>query len=362
MGPISLPPWFRYTVANSVFSFATFENMAFPTPLSKLIFYCEQNCVKECCGIDAFDFAPVHIASWLQTQDDGADAIVSQLKQQLDDFRGEFAAGYESDEEEMNHILTAEQVTQLATQLSANLDHAVKLMEQSTAVAWNPESAAAVSEHQPQLGNEFVRALSWRYACKKFDPQRQVSAGDLETILKAVNLSASSYGLQPFQLVVVQDRELQEKLMPVSYNQPQVRDASAVIVFSIRTDIDDDYIRSYARRTEQMRNLDEGTLDAYADQMSGSIMGLDAEKRAAWAGKQTYILMGTALAACAMLGIDSCPMEGFIADQYDQILELPKRNLHAALVLPIGYRADDDPQAKFAKVRMPLDEMVIRLG
>ncbi len=325
-------------------------------------------CVKECCGIESFDFAPVHIASWLQqSRGEPAQKTIGDLKQQLGDFKNRFGTasdteGYESGEDEMNQIFSPEQVDQLADQLLTNLEHAVALTEQSNIVQWKPDGAPATTEHHPEFGNQFVRALAWRYACKKFDANRHVSAEDLETILNATNLSASSFGLQPYQLVVIQDRALQEKLMPVSYNQTQVRDASAVIVFAIRTNIDEQYIKDNARLTEQIRGLEPGTLDQYAGQMIGAIMGMDDEKRARWASKQTYILMGTALAACAMLGIDSCPMEGFVADEYDQILGLTDKNLRATIVLPVGYRAADDEQAGFAKVRNPLDKMVVRIS
>lgn len=342
--------------------------MALPSPLSQLISYCEQLCVKECCGIEAFDFSPVHIASWLQhSRGEPTAKTVDDLSKQLQEFRTQFGSdsnteGYESDEDEMNQIFSPAQVDQLVQQISTNLEHAIALRQRSHQVEWKPDSAPSTTEHQPEIGNALVRALSWRYATKKFDPDRDVRAEDLETILHATNLSASSYGLQPFQFVVIQDKALQQQLMPMSYNQPQVRDASAVIVFAVRTNVDESYIRGSAKMTEEVRGLDAGTLDTYAGQMIGAIMGMDDAQRVAWASKQTYLLMGTALAACAMLGIDACPMEGFVADQYDEILSLREKNLHAALVLPIGYRAADDPNSDFAKVRNSLSEMVIRIG
>lgn len=342
--------------------------MTLASPLRQLISYCEQICVKECCGIEAFDFSPVHIASWLQqSRGEPTSKTVDELKKQLSEFRAQFGTGsnsegYESDEDEMNQIFSEAQIDQLVEQISKNLEHAIELRQKSDLVAWKPESIPSATEHQPEIGNALVRALSWRYATKKFDPDRDVRAEDLETILHATNLSASSYGLQPFQFVVIQDKTLQQQLMPMSYNQPQVRDAAAVIVFAIRTNVDEAYIRGSAKMTEEIRGFESGTLDTYAGQMIGAIMGMDDAKRASWASKQTYLLMGTALAACAMLGIDACPMEGFIADQYDEILSLRERNLHASLVLPIGYRAADDPNSQFAKVRNSLDEMVIRIS
>jgi len=342
--------------------------MALPKPLSYLISYCEKSCVKECCGVSAFDFSPIHIASWLhQTVGDSIEETVDEVNKQLDDFKAEFGSCsssevYESDENELNQDFTPDEIDQLTNQISTNLKHAVELNEKSNVVEWKPENSPSQISHQPTRGNAFVRALSWRYATKKFDPAKEVSAEDIETILGATNLSASSYGLQPYQFLLIQDKSLQEKLIDASYGQNQVHDASAVLVFVIRTNIDDDYIKQSAKETEEARGLDSGQLDGYAKQMIGSIMGMDDDQRKLWATKQAYIAMGTALAACAMLGVDACPMEGFVPAKYDEILKLEEKNLQSVLVLPIGYRADDDVNGNYAKVRKPLDEMVVRIG
>jgi len=308
--------------------------MALPKPLSYLISYCEKSCVKECCGVSAFDFSPIHIASWLhQTVGDSIEETVDEVNKQLDDFKAEFGSCsssevYESDENELNQDFTPDEIDQLTNQISTNLKHAVELNEKSNVVEWKPENSPSQISHQPTRGNAFVRALSWRYATKKFDPAKEVSAEDIETILGATNLSASSYGLQPYQFLLIQDKSLQEKLIDASYGQNQVHDASAVLVFVIRTNIDDDYIKQSAKETEEARGLDSGQLDA----------------------------------ACAMLGVDACPMEGFVPAKYDEILKLEEKNLQSVLVLPIGYRADDDVNGNYAKVRKPLDEMVVRIG
>ena len=342
--------------------------MALPSPLSDLIRYCEKTCVKECCGIESFDFSPIHIASWLhQSRGEPTEKTVGLLNVQLDDLRirhgvGSGSEGYESEETEMNQFFSPEQVDQLASQIEANLQHAVELNQRSNMVQWKPEGMPSTESHHPELGNEFVRALSWRYATKKFDPTKEVSQEDIETILNATNLSASSYGLQPYQFLLIQDKALQESLVEFSYGQKQVHDASAVLVFAIRTNIDDDYIRQSAQETEETRGLESGQLDGYAKQMIGSIMGMDESARELWATKQAYIAMGTSLAACAMLGVDACPMEGFVPAKYDEALNLAEKNLKSVLVLPIGYRADDDVNGSYAKVRKSLEQMVVRVG
>jgi len=224
--------------------------MALPSPLSYLISYCEKSCVKECCGVSAFDFSPVHIASWLhQSSGESTEESINLLRDQLEDLRVQFGSGsssevYESDENEMNQDFTPQEIDLLVDQVSTNLKHAIELNEKSNFVQWKPEGTpSSTDSHQPALGNAFVRALSWRYATKKFDPTKELAAEDIETILGATNLSASSYGLQPYQFLLIQDKSLQEKLIDASYGQNQVHDASAVLVFVVRTNIDDDYIK-----------------------------------------------------------------------------------------------------------------------
>ena len=204
---------------------------------------------------------------------------------------------------------------------------------------------------------DIIESLQWRYATKKFDPNKSVSAKDLQTILEAGNLAATSYGLQPVEFVVVSDPELRQLLVPFSYNQPQVGQASHVIVIAVRTDVDADFIRANTKLTEQVRGLEEGQLDDYAKQMIGAITSMDDEKQLIWAQKQSYIVLANLMAACASLKIDSCPMEGFVPAEYDRLLDLESKNLHASVVLPVGYRAADDEQQSFAKVRKPLEEM-----
>lgn len=204
-------------------------------------------------------------------------------------------------------------------------------------------------------------ALHWRYATKKFDPEKIVPEPVLEALLDAGNLTATSYGLQPFQFIVIRDQRLQDTLVTSSYGQRQVADASHVIVFAVRTDIDEQYIGDYVEMTEGQRQLAPGRLEQYEKVMVGAITGMSAEYRTQWAIRQAYIALGTLLAACASLKIDSCPMEGFVPAEYNELLNLGPKNLHAAIVLPIGYRADDDDTQHLVKVRKPLDEMTIRI-
>jgi nitroreductase len=204
-------------------------------------------------------------------------------------------------------------------------------------------------------------ALRWRYATKKFDPDKVVPEAIVDALLEAGNLSATSYGLQPFQFVVIRDQELQDKLVTSSYGQTQVAEASHVIVIATRTDVDESYINEFVSMMETQCNLATGKLDQYKNVMVGAIGSMSDENRSEWATKQAYIALGTMMAACGALEIDSCPMEGFVPAEYDELLNLPAKNLHAAVVLPIGYRSVDDTKQHQPKVRKPLSAMTVRL-
>jgi nitroreductase/dihydropteridine reductase len=209
---------------------------------------------------------------------------------------------------------------------------------------------------------KFTDAMRWRYATKKFDPDKTVDEYMVTQLLEATNLSATSYGLQPFKFVVVKNRQLQDQLVASSYGQRQVADASHVIVIAARTDVDADYIKQYIDLVESERSLEPGTMEDYKSIMTGTVTGMSAEAMQQWTANQAYIALGTILAACAMLKIDACPMEGFVSSEYNGILGLGEQNLDAVIVVPIGYRAEDDINQNIKKVRRPLAEMVVRIS
>lgn len=207
-----------------------------------------------------------------------------------------------------------------------------------------------------------TEALNWRYATKKFDPSKTLDESTVTELLNAANLTATSYGLQPFKLVVIKNQPLQEQLVTSSYGQRQVADASHVIVIAARTDIDADYISQYVDFIELERGLKSGSMDDYKNIMTGAVTGMSEDSMAQWTAKQAYIVLGTLMAACGSMKIDACPMEGFVSSEYNEILQLASYNLSAVLVLPIGHRATDDPNQQNKKVRRPLAEMVVKLS
>ncbi len=200
--------------------------------------------------------------------------------------------------------------------------------------------------------------LAWRYAVKKFDPNRELSEAQLNRLKEAFNLTATSYGLQPIRMLVVRHPELQENLVAHSYGQRQVADASHVLVFCIETKIDAPFIKAYFKRVGELRGTPERVLEPFRESLLERFNGMDASEIRAWATNQAYLALGNLLTVCAYERIDSCPMEGFVPGGYDQVLGLREKGLEAVLVLPVGFRAQDDMFAAFKKVRRPMDSSV----
>lgn len=204
-------------------------------------------------------------------------------------------------------------------------------------------------------------ALNWRYATKIFDPARKVSDTDIKTLTESVRLAPTSFGLQPFRLLNVVNPELRAKLVPASWGQHQVQDASHLFVFATLTTLDEAYVERFIDLTCRTRSITSDKLEGYANMMKGYIQGLSPESLRVWAAKQAYIAAGFLMETAALMQLDTCPMEGLDAKQYDVILGLDKLGLSTALVVPVGYRATEDRLAQAAKVRLPTEEMVVRI-
>ena len=207
----------------------------------------------------------------------------------------------------------------------------------------------------------FIQDANWRYATKKFDTTKKVSNQDLDTLKEAIRLAASSYGLQPYQVIIVENPELRAKLLPVSWGQAQVVDASHLIVFAIQNNVGDKEIDAYFDNLTQTRQISNESIAGYAGFMKSTINGMPEDKKNNWAAKQTYLALGNLLNAAAELKIDATPMEGFDATQYDEILGLSALGLHTSLVAPIGYRSSEDDAQHYAKVRKSNEDLFITL-
>ncbi len=202
---------------------------------------------------------------------------------------------------------------------------------------------------------KLIESLNWRYATKKFDPSKKIAASDLEQLKEAVRLSASSYGLQAYKILIIENPEVREKLKAAAYGQPQITDASHLVVFCHYNTVTPKYIDAYIDLIAKERSLKSEDLKGFADTMKTVTGSLTEEQVKTWTAKQTYIALGTLLAAAGELKIDNCPMEGFDAAQFNEILGLTEQGLSAAVIATIGYRSSEDTTQHAAKVRKPLD-------
>ena len=203
----------------------------------------------------------------------------------------------------------------------------------------------------------FIENQNWRYATKKFNSEKKISNSDLEILKEAIQLSSSSYGLQPYKVLIIENEEIRKQLQPASWGQSQITDASHLFVFASVTNVDAEYITRYAENMAKTRNIPFDSVKGYADFMIGNITTLTPEKQIIWAQKQAYLALGNLLNAAAELKIDVTPMEGFLPEQYNEILGLKEKGLHATLVATIGYRHEEDETQHYAKVRKPITEL-----
>jgi len=212
-----------------------------------------------------------------------------------------------------------------------------------------------------QIINEkqLLQALQWRYATKAFDPSRKLPVATWTALQEALTLSASSYGLQPYQFIVVNDPATRAKLLPHSWNQRQVVDASHFIVFASCTTMTDVEIDKFIRRIATVRGTTQESLAGYRQMMAGGLLSEAGKVRAPqWAARQAYIALGNLLTSAALLGVDACPIEGFIPSEFDKILGLPAQDLTAVVCCALGYRSADDKYATVPKVRFPTHELI----
>ncbi|WP_411768499.1 NAD(P)H-dependent oxidoreductase [Winogradskyella sp. A3E31] len=208
---------------------------------------------------------------------------------------------------------------------------------------------------------DIIQDLKWRYATKKFDANKTLQPHKLELLKEAFNLTALSYGLQTLRLVVVTDKTIREKLVAEAFGQRQVVDASHLLIICIDKVIDTEDVDSHFDTIKTIRKTPDEILDPYKIQMNETIANMSSSEKQAWAKNQAYIALGNLMTVCAVERIDSCPMEGFNPEAFDDILKLKSKNLESVLLLPVGYRADDDMFSGFKKVRKSVYETVIEL-
>jgi len=204
-----------------------------------------------------------------------------------------------------------------------------------------------------------LESLNWRYATKKFDSSKTISPEIWAALEDSLVLSPSSYGLQPWKFLIITNPETKEKLKPLSWNQSQVTDCSHYVVFTIKKNLTAAHIDHFIDRTAVVRSMPAESMKGYRDIMVSDVVnGPRSLTVNEWATRQTYIALGNFMTSAALVGVDTCPMEGLEPANYDRVLGLPDKGYATVVACAAGYRAEDDKYATLAKVRFLNSEVV----
>lgn len=207
-----------------------------------------------------------------------------------------------------------------------------------------------------------LEQLRWRYATKQFDPAKKIPAAHWEALEQALLLTPTSYGMQPYQFIVITDQATKEKLVPYSWNQRQPADCSHFVVFASRAANSEADVDHYLARVAEVRGGTAQALGRFKRMLMADIVdGARGQIALEWGTRQTYIALGNFITSAALIGIDTCPMEGFEPDKYDETLSLRERGLRATVACAAGYRAATDKSAGVPKVRFPASELVVKI-
>ena len=213
--------------------------------------------------------------------------------------------------------------------------------------------------HSLTTPDQLIQQLNWRYATKQFDPGRKISDATWAALEQSLVLSPSSFGLQPWKFFVVRNPALRQQLRDHAWGQAQVTDASHLVVLAIKKDVGTTEVDQFVERTATVRQVPTETLDGYSSMVKGFLaeppypITMDN-----WATRQVYVALGFLMHSAAILGVDTCPMEGFEQDKFNELLQLPEQGYSAVVLCAVGYRADDDKYAALPKVRYATETVV----
>ncbi|MDZ4787506.1 MAG: NAD(P)H-dependent oxidoreductase [Blastochloris sp.] len=202
----------------------------------------------------------------------------------------------------------------------------------------------------PLPSDQLLEQLQWRYATKQFNSSKKISAKDWTALEDALALTPSSFGLQPWKFLVITNADLRQKLQTASWGQAQVTDCSQHVVFAIRTDVDAAFVSANMELTASLRGVPVESLDGFKNVVLNFLPRINTIE---WATRQAYIALGNLMTSAAMIGVDTCPMEGIDAAKYDEILGLAPKNLKTVVACSLGYRAESDKYSSAKKVRFP---------
>jgi nitroreductase len=200
-----------------------------------------------------------------------------------------------------------------------------------------------------------IEKLNWRYATKKFDSSYKLNESEVELVKSVIQLSPASYGLQPYKVFIVTNPDVREKLKEVSWNQPQITDSSALLVFVRNKVIDETEVDTFVDNIVKTRGVPKEMLAQYEGMMKYTVSSQNEEQKAVWVDKQIYLALGNLLTSLSVLGLDSCPMEGFDKVKYDEILGL--QDTSSVVVCAIGKRDGSDETQNYKKVRKSTEDL-----
>ncbi len=210
--------------------------------------------------------------------------------------------------------------------------------------------------------DDLIEQLQWRYAVKEFDPGKKIPEHMISALEEALVLTPSSFGLQPWKFIIIEDQTIKDQLPAISWNQPQPKDCSHMVVLAIKRDFAEGDVARFIDCLAETRGVPVESLEGYKGFAAGFIAkGVGEGWIEHWSTHQVYIAIGQLMAAAAMLGIDACPMEGIQADRYDEILGLDGLEYHVVLGCALGYRSDSDKYATMEKARYPKEEVIERV-
>ena len=202
-----------------------------------------------------------------------------------------------------------------------------------------------------------IDQYKWRYATKKFDAKKKISDSNIELIKESISLAPTSYGLQLFKVIIVENQEIKNELKKASYNQSQISDASHIFVFCNSTKIIGDDIDNYIKNKSSNQNKPISEISGYGDFLKTTLLKKEHKKVSIWTANQVYIALSHLMTFCPSIGIDSCPVEGFDSYKYNEILNLNNRNLNSTVVAAVGYRSNKDSSQYEKKIRKSNDEL-----
>jgi nitroreductase len=214
----------------------------------------------------------------------------------------------------------------------------------------------------PATNETLLQQLQWRYATKAFDPERKIAPGDWAALEQALILTPTSYGFQPYRFVVVTDPATKEKLVPHSWNQKQPAGCSHFVVFAAKASVTEADVDHYMARVAEVRGVEVTALAGFKKVLAADIIhGPRGQSQHEWATRQAYIALGNFMTSAAVVGVDTCPMEGIDSVKYDEILGLSAMGYHTVVACAAGYRSSGDKYATAPKVRFPASELVIHV-